>query len=152
MMMFGNLYYTDNLKELSLLEKEQKSEWYLKINPNGALHKMSRVSWESSPYFCTGRLPAIIDHSRDDFVVWESSAILLCNWLFWLFTPLSSYSQFFQILRNTLIRTVKFLTIPSRNLNFTVNNSNGFFSLMEDSPRCVYNRTSLYIFMRTHTL
>lgn len=47
-----------NVKTLNMKEREQKSEWYLKINPNG-------------------RLPALIDHSKEDFVVWESSAILL---------------------------------------------------------------------------
>jgi hypothetical protein len=39
-------------------KKEQKSEWFLKINPNG-------------------RIPAIIDHDNEDFIVWESAAILL---------------------------------------------------------------------------
>ncbi|GJJ11522.1 hypothetical protein Clacol_005755 [Clathrus columnatus] len=46
------------IKTLSLIDKEQKSDWYLKINPNG-------------------RLPTLIDHSKEDFAVWESSAILL---------------------------------------------------------------------------
>ncbi|KAJ3278643.1 hypothetical protein HK104_002154 [Borealophlyctis nickersoniae] len=36
----------------------QKEEWFLKINPNG-------------------RIPAIVDHSRGDFPVFESGAILL---------------------------------------------------------------------------
>ncbi|OZJ06934.1 hypothetical protein BZG36_00175 [Bifiguratus adelaidae] len=37
---------------------EQKEEWYLKINPNG-------------------RIPAIVDHSQNDFAVFESGAIML---------------------------------------------------------------------------
>jgi glutathione S-transferase len=45
-------------KAIDLGKNEQKEEWYLKINPNG-------------------RIPAIIDHSNDDFVVFESGAIML---------------------------------------------------------------------------
>jgi GST-like protein len=46
------------LRHLQLGKKEQKEEWYLKINPNG-------------------RIPAIIDHDNDDFAVFESGAILV---------------------------------------------------------------------------
>ena len=38
-------------------KKEQKSEWYRQLNPNG-------------------RIPTIVDRSNDDFVVFESGAIL----------------------------------------------------------------------------
>ncbi|ORX91237.1 glutathione S-transferase [Basidiobolus meristosporus CBS 931.73] len=47
-----------NLKKLSFAKNEQKEDWFLKINPNG-------------------RIPAIVDHSRNDFPVFESGAILL---------------------------------------------------------------------------
>ncbi|MBF7729061.1 glutathione S-transferase N-terminal domain-containing protein [Pseudomonas sp. N040] len=47
-----------SLRELKLLEGEQKQDWFLAINPNG-------------------RIPAIIDHDEDDFVVFESGAILM---------------------------------------------------------------------------
>ncbi|GJJ11439.1 hypothetical protein Clacol_005672 [Clathrus columnatus] len=48
----------DEVKTLSFQNKEQKSDWYLRLNPNG-------------------RVPTLIDHSNNDFSVWESSAILL---------------------------------------------------------------------------
>ncbi len=43
---------------IKLQEGQQKEPWYLKINPNG-------------------RIPAIIDRDEDDFVVFESGAILI---------------------------------------------------------------------------
>ncbi|KAF8524746.1 glutathione S-transferase-like protein [Gautieria morchelliformis] len=43
---------------LALSKKEQKEEWYIKINPNG-------------------RIPALVDRSRNNFPVFESSAVLL---------------------------------------------------------------------------
>ncbi|KIJ57345.1 hypothetical protein M422DRAFT_238939 [Sphaerobolus stellatus SS14] len=43
---------------ISFKENEQKTEWFLKINPNG-------------------RIPAIVDHNNRDFAVFETSAILL---------------------------------------------------------------------------
>ena len=48
------------VRALKLQDKEQKADWYLKINPNG-------------------RIPAIVDHSAGDFAVFESGAILV--WL-----------------------------------------------------------------------
>ncbi|GIW41830.1 MAG: thiol:disulfide oxidoreductase [Candidatus Binatia bacterium] len=46
------------VRPIDLLEGEQKQEWYLELNPNG-------------------RIPTIVDHDNDDFVVFESGAILL---------------------------------------------------------------------------
>ena len=43
---------------LALAAHEQKEEWYLKLNPNG-------------------RIPTIVDRGNDDFVVFESGAILI---------------------------------------------------------------------------
>lgn len=45
------------LTAIDFSKKEQKSEWYMKLNPNG-------------------RIPTIVDRSNDDFVVFESGAIL----------------------------------------------------------------------------
>ena len=45
-------------RHIHLSKREQKEEWYLKLNPNG-------------------RIPTIIDHDNDDFVVFESGAILI---------------------------------------------------------------------------
>ncbi|HWJ05613.1 MAG TPA: glutathione S-transferase N-terminal domain-containing protein [Steroidobacteraceae bacterium] len=46
------------MRVIDLSEGEQKQDWYLAINPNG-------------------RIPALIDHDADDFVVFESGAILV---------------------------------------------------------------------------
>lgn len=78
-----DLCFTDNVKAVSLENKEQKSEWYLKINPNGELKrhacdfKYRLLSYLHLMHI--GRLPTLIDHSKEDFVIWESSAILLCT-------------------------------------------------------------------------
>jgi len=46
------------VRPIALSRGEQKEEWYLKLNPNG-------------------RIPTIVDHGNDDFVVFESGAILI---------------------------------------------------------------------------
>ena len=46
------------VRAISFEKKEQKEPWYLELNPNG-------------------RIPTIIDHDEDDFVVFESGAILI---------------------------------------------------------------------------
>ena len=46
------------VRPISFDKREQKEPWYLKINPNG-------------------RIPTIIDHDNDGFVIFESSAILI---------------------------------------------------------------------------
>lgn len=45
------------LTYIDFSKKEQKSEWYMRLNPNG-------------------RIPTIVDRSNNDFVVFESGAIL----------------------------------------------------------------------------
>lgn len=45
------------LTHIRFSEKEQKSDWYMRLNPNG-------------------RIPAIVDRGNGDFVVFESGAIL----------------------------------------------------------------------------
>jgi len=47
-----------NFQSLSFAKNEQKEPWFLEINPNG-------------------RIPAIVDHNRGGFKVFESAAILL---------------------------------------------------------------------------
>ena len=46
------------VRHIRLDEREQKQDWYLELNPNG-------------------RIPTIVDHDNDDFVVFESGAILV---------------------------------------------------------------------------
>jgi len=46
------------VQAIDLMAKDQKQEWYLKINPNG-------------------RIPAIVDRDEDDFAVFESCAIMI---------------------------------------------------------------------------
>ena len=50
------LSYT--FRHISLSAREQKEPWFLELNPNG-------------------RIPVIVDHGEDDFVVFESGAILI---------------------------------------------------------------------------
>src|ERR1700732_3232562 len=45
-------------RHIKLSEKEQKDDCYVKLNPNG-------------------RIPTLIDHDNDDFVIFESGAILI---------------------------------------------------------------------------
>lgn len=45
------------VRNISLPKNEQKEDWFLKVNPNG-------------------RIPALVDQSRNDFPVFESAAIL----------------------------------------------------------------------------
>ena len=45
-------------RQISLSAREQKEPWFLELNPNG-------------------RIPVIVDHDADDFVVFESGAILV---------------------------------------------------------------------------
>lgn len=45
-------------KHIELGSKEQRQDWFLAMNPNG-------------------RIPVIVDHDNDDFVVFESAAILI---------------------------------------------------------------------------
>lgn len=47
-----------NWRHIKLSEREQKQDWYVKLNPNG-------------------RIPTIVDHDDDGFVVFESGAILI---------------------------------------------------------------------------
>ncbi|KAB5591903.1 Glutathione S-transferase, carboxy-terminal domain containing protein [Ceratobasidium theobromae] len=47
-----------DFQAISFKKNEQKEPWFLKINPNG-------------------RIPALVDRSRDSFAVFESAAILL---------------------------------------------------------------------------
>lgn len=51
-----NLPY--KVRPIDLMAGEQKEAWFLELNPNG-------------------RIPVIVDHDADDFVVFESGAILL---------------------------------------------------------------------------
>lgn len=132
----------DEFKTLAFEKNEQKSEWFLKINPNGELNflSFSIVSFLLSSCQNLGRLPALIDHSRGDFVIWESSAILLCNHLFLLLLLLSrSFSieiPCIQMLHSITIPTIRFLMIPSRSQSSTANSFNGCFSLMAGLLQC----------------
>jgi glutathione S-transferase len=47
-----------SVRPIALTKNEQKEDWYLRLNPNG-------------------RIPTIVDHDNDDFVVFESGAILI---------------------------------------------------------------------------
>jgi glutathione S-transferase/GST-like protein len=47
-----------DLRVLEFSKQEQKEDWYVALNPNG-------------------RIPTIVDHDADDFVVFESGAILI---------------------------------------------------------------------------
>jgi len=55
---YGKEHIDYEAKPVHIGKNEQKEEWYIKINPNG-------------------RIPAMVDHKRADFAVFESAAILL---------------------------------------------------------------------------
>jgi glutathione S-transferase len=46
------------VRSVSLVNNEQKQDWFLALNPNG-------------------RIPVLIDHEQDDLVIFESGAILI---------------------------------------------------------------------------
>jgi len=46
------------VRHIRLSQREQKEDWYLQLNPNG-------------------RIPTVIDHDNNDFVVFESGAIMI---------------------------------------------------------------------------
>ncbi|PKC53723.1 thioredoxin-like protein, partial [Rhizophagus irregularis] len=46
------------VKQIELVKNEQYEPWFLKINPNS-------------------KIPAIVDHNKDDFPVFESTAIAI---------------------------------------------------------------------------
>jgi len=51
-------YAQRRVRNIDLSKGTQKQPWFLKLNPNG-------------------RIPVLVDQKRDDFVVFESAAILL---------------------------------------------------------------------------
>jgi len=52
------LEFDYSVHHIHMDKQEQKEPWYLQLNPNG-------------------RIPTIVDHDNDDFVVFESGAILM---------------------------------------------------------------------------
>jgi len=75
-----------DVHKLVLSTNVQKEPWFIKLNPNG-------------------RIPALVDHLRDDFVVFESAAILLYlvhNYdktrTFW-FDPAKDYNTYSEMLQ-----------------------------------------------------
>jgi len=47
-----------SVRHIQMDKREQKEPWYLELNPNG-------------------RIPTIVDHDNDDFVVFESGALMI---------------------------------------------------------------------------
>ena len=55
---YGHHRYFYSIRKLNLSKNEQKEPWFIKINPNG-------------------RIPVLVDRSRNGFTVFETAAILL---------------------------------------------------------------------------
>ena len=51
-------YYVPSVEKIDISKNTQKEPWFIKLNPNG-------------------RIPTLVDRSRNNFVVFESAAILL---------------------------------------------------------------------------
>jgi glutathione S-transferase len=54
----ADTFMPDSFESIDISTMRQKEDWFIKLNPNG-------------------RVPVLIDHSRNDFVVFETAAILL---------------------------------------------------------------------------
>jgi glutathione S-transferase len=50
--------YYDSVEKIDISRNIQKEPWFIKLNPNG-------------------RIPVLVDRAREDFVVFETAAILL---------------------------------------------------------------------------
>ncbi|KIM89397.1 hypothetical protein PILCRDRAFT_2622 [Piloderma croceum F 1598] len=81
---YGNVDY--DIHKIDISKNTQKEPWYIKINPNG-------------------RIPALVDRSRNNFVVFESAAILLYlahyydrDHKFW-FDPVNSADDYSEMLQ-----------------------------------------------------
>lgn len=65
---------------ISFAKNEQKEDWYLKVRLPPAFGTLTHIPTNDITFIQinpNGRIPALIDHSRNDFKVFESAAILL---------------------------------------------------------------------------
>lgn len=51
-------FYSHSVQKINISRNDQKEPWFIKLNPNG-------------------RIPVLVDRAREDFVVFETAAILL---------------------------------------------------------------------------
>lgn len=66
---------------MDFVNKEQKSEGYRKLNPNGKVSRAQPMVLDSVLTFSRPQIPTLVDHQNNNFAIWESNGerFLFCS-------------------------------------------------------------------------